>query len=355
MMDHLCQEQQRQQLQQHTHQHHSRCHEWCRFILDFLLFYTTAFFVLLAVFSLFALVFLVPFFIDPAWSTLQADFDPLGTQCQTISGQYLEGRSFCDWSSCQEGCTKTVYTCWKIIVEYQLPGVNPGETVKPPTATGKLFPNVKGCGYPPSVDCHNFLKIYGANGTNFTCFVARTNPELVIVNLDLHEVKSHLFYSLAVPFPCLFISLCYLVIAYKYIYNDKPEQNDAFKPVTSATAPGTALAAFVDLKDSEDQDVEKERQRKFLLQIQRTKWLAQHGKLDKAGVTGTTEGSSGTVDLSKCVRIKELEESKADKIESEPSKGPSEPYDERMKKDRSSYNAEKHKILNYYNYYNVNG
>ena len=56
--------------------------------------------------------------------------------------------------------------------------------------------------------------------------MARTNPELVIVNLDLHEVKSHLFYSLAVPFPCLFISLCYLVIAYKYIYNDKPEQND---------------------------------------------------------------------------------------------------------------------------------
>ena len=24
-----------------------------------------------------------------------------------------------------------------------MPGVNPGETVKPPTATGKLFPNVK--------------------------------------------------------------------------------------------------------------------------------------------------------------------------------------------------------------------
>ena len=35
-----------------------------------------------------------------------------------------------------------------------------------------------------------------------------------------------------------------------------------------------------------------------------------------------------------------MEESKADKIESEPPKGPSEPYDERMKKDRSSYNAE---------------
>ena len=83
----------------------------------------------------------------------------------------------------------------------------------------------QGCGYPPNVDCHNFLKIYGGNGTNFTCYVARTNPELVIVNLDLHQVKSHLFYSLAVPFPCLFISLCYLVIAYKFIYNDKPENS----------------------------------------------------------------------------------------------------------------------------------
>ena len=68
--------------------------EWCRFILDLLLFYTTAFFVLLAVFSLFALVFLVPFFIDPAWSTLQADFDPMGTQCRTISGDYLEGKKY---------------------------------------------------------------------------------------------------------------------------------------------------------------------------------------------------------------------------------------------------------------------
>ena len=66
-------------------------HQWCRFILDIILFYTTAFFVLLAIVSLFALVFLVPFFIDPAWSTLQADFDPNGTVCTTLSGKYLKG------------------------------------------------------------------------------------------------------------------------------------------------------------------------------------------------------------------------------------------------------------------------
>ena len=65
--------------------------ELCRVALDLLLFYTTSFFILLAVFSIFALIFLVPFFIDPAWSTLQADFDERGTRCVTKSGIYLEG------------------------------------------------------------------------------------------------------------------------------------------------------------------------------------------------------------------------------------------------------------------------
>ena len=62
-----------------------------RALLDFLLFYTTSFFVLLAVFSVFALIFLVPSFIDPAWSTIRADFDPVGTTCTTVAGVYKEG------------------------------------------------------------------------------------------------------------------------------------------------------------------------------------------------------------------------------------------------------------------------
>ena len=67
--------------------------EWCRFFTEWLIFYTTFFFVLLAIFSMFSLLFLVPFFIDPAWSTLQADFDPKGTNCSTISGKYVEGET----------------------------------------------------------------------------------------------------------------------------------------------------------------------------------------------------------------------------------------------------------------------
>ena len=58
--------------------------EWCKFLLDLLLFYTTAFFVLLGIFCIAAMIFLIPFFIDPAWSTLQADFDETGTECKTV-------------------------------------------------------------------------------------------------------------------------------------------------------------------------------------------------------------------------------------------------------------------------------
>ncbi len=53
------------------------------------------------------------------------------------------GRSNCEWSSCEEGCTKTIFTCWQIEVDYVLPGVEVGPGSKPPKRRGRLFPNVK--------------------------------------------------------------------------------------------------------------------------------------------------------------------------------------------------------------------
>ena len=85
----------------------------------------------------------------------------------------------------------------------------------------------------------------------------------------------------------------------------------AYRPVASsaAAAAGSAFAAaFIDLRDSTseiasssaatDQDTDPERQRKFLLQIQRTKWMAAHGKLSK---------TAPTIDLAKTVKMQELE------------------------------------------------
>ena len=120
--------------------------------------------------------------------------------------------------------------------------------------------------------------------------------------------------------------------------------------MASSSGPGT-FAAFIDLRpDSsdasladQDQDVEKERQRKFLLQIQRTKWLAQRGKLSKSSAN-TAAGPIG-VDLAKSVRMAQF----GPEILSD------EAYKERIKKDRNAYNTEKHKVLHYYQYYNVHG
>ena len=68
------------------------------------------------------------------------------------------------------------------------------------------------------------MKTYGTEGINFTCYVSRLNPDLVVVDLDLQVVKNHLFYSLAVPIPCLFMAISYLVIAYKFIYNENKDK-----------------------------------------------------------------------------------------------------------------------------------
>ena len=79
---------------------------------------------------------------------------------------------------------------------------------------------LQGCGYPPRVNCTTFVTLFSEIGTLFNCFVSRTEPELVISELDLTEVHRDLFYSLAVPVPCLALAFVYLLLAYKFIYND---------------------------------------------------------------------------------------------------------------------------------------
>ncbi|ODM94729.1 Protein tipE [Orchesella cincta] len=88
------------------------------------LFYTTAFFILLAVFSLFAFLFLVPFVIDPAFTTIFMEFDPEPAFCQTVSLEQKEGSSNCNWTSCREGCTREVFQCKQIKVNYRSAAMN---------------------------------------------------------------------------------------------------------------------------------------------------------------------------------------------------------------------------------------
>lgn len=85
-----------------------------------LLFYITAFFVLLATFSLFGFLFLVPFVIEPAFTTIFMEFDETPAECVTAEIEHFKGASNCSWTSCREGCTKEVYECTQIRVNYKV-------------------------------------------------------------------------------------------------------------------------------------------------------------------------------------------------------------------------------------------
>ncbi|XP_011065113.1 PREDICTED: protein tipE [Acromyrmex echinatior] len=245
--------------------------------LQKLLFYTTAFFILLSTFSLFAFLFLVPFVIDPAFTTIFMQFETRPAECVTIDVESRRGTSNCSWTSCREGCTKELYDCTQIRVNYKLPdntsdgadgggravgGVEDDEENKRMPRyerslgeyiedldenfamddenglpqgkfaglmgndsvwyfTGaKLFPNVKGCGYPPMLNCSIFYRQYANIGQNFSCYYSKVDPGIVISDLDMWQVYMNLVYAMAIPIPSFIISVIYLTIAYFKIYNE---------------------------------------------------------------------------------------------------------------------------------------
>lgn len=326
------------------------------------LFYTTAFFILLATFSLFAFLFLVPFVIEPAFTTIFMQFDESPAFCVTVDNEHLYGAKNCSWASCREGCTKDIYECQQIRVNYKtsaqlaaeaaaaeeatIDGTSTTSTVasKAATATAtkntgdssvsidnsksslknnldslsgnsqtnkpisiadrasssslhgrsrfesalnrferavradyeysdmlvddrvngfgdhknglvssiigedntlmeypddmtemngnesewfftgaRLFPNVKGCGYPPILNCTIWTKKYWKIGTNFTCFYSRVDPGLVISDLDMWQNTLNLVYAMAIPIPSFIISVIYLAFAYFVIFNEDEE------------------------------------------------------------------------------------------------------------------------------------
>lgn len=232
-----------------------------------ILFYITAFFVLLGTFSLFSFLFLVPFVIDPAFTTIFMEFDETPALCVTSRTERRQGVSNCSWSSCREGCTKEIYDCTQIRVNYKktlLEDTNASTVVvrkerglrendeydyellfehssdlfpevEPTTPSededsewfyrdARLFPNVKGCGYPPMLNCSIFLKQYKEVGTNFSCYYSRVDPGLVISHLDMWQVYMNLVYAMAIPIPSFILSVIYLTFAYFMIYSDEEEK-----------------------------------------------------------------------------------------------------------------------------------
>ena len=84
------------------------------------------------------------------------------------------GLSECSWSSCREGCTGQKAECHQIYVSFK--PLSP-ETVSTSTSSSApiqtvapLKVTVKGCGYPPSVNCSTWLRQFGRNNSNFPCY-----------------------------------------------------------------------------------------------------------------------------------------------------------------------------------------
>ncbi|XP_067645610.1 protein tipE [Eurosta solidaginis] len=350
-----------------------------------MLFYTTAFFILLGTFSMFAFLFLVPFVIEPAFTTIFMQFEEVPALCETYDVETYFGAKNCSWASCREGCTKDIYICTQVRVNYRLNLYNytdefnfteyhlnlaeaeryvppvkrtdryerairdydydaataavtsdaskanqldrpmsggsggvrvdavaatagaTGATATAPAASvltnnvdriqldsisfgsdsavmadgingyfideeqqimdedlmgadgggggglllneerqpfdeiselneglmgnnslyyyvgARLFPNVKGCGYPPMLNCTIWLKRYTRIGIKFPCYYSKVDPSLVISDLDYWQNTLNLIYSMAIPIPSFIISVIYLTYAYFKIYNEDEE------------------------------------------------------------------------------------------------------------------------------------
>lgn len=209
-------------------------------------FHLTAFFTLVACFSSFAFLFLVPFIIDPAFSTIFADFDEEPRVCVTRDSEFLNGASNCSWSSCREGCTKEVFECSHIYVNYRHDPEGLLKDVKfmPPEQIdeeewdvhgARLYPNVKGCGYPPTVNCTIFASNYSIPGKMFPCYYSKKMPTLVLNALDIPGVKRDLVYAIVVPWVCFFVSILYIMVTYAGM-RGPDEEDDKAQEVSSSKA-----------------------------------------------------------------------------------------------------------------------
>ncbi|XP_045584689.1 protein tipE [Procambarus clarkii] len=186
--------------------------------------YLTIISALMIIGGIFTLLFLVPMTIDPALATLTYEFQPTPVLCMTTFAQVVVGIKNISWCSCTEGCTKDIYNCSQITVVYRNcsvsndteadiegecdVGVNttlldadaPNTTYIDPAywdvLNASLYINVKGCGYPPAVNCSIFYKYFGKPGRRFWCYYSRLDPFLVMPEYDRHAAELELVNSL---------------------------------------------------------------------------------------------------------------------------------------------------------------
>ena len=84
-------------------------------------------------------------------------------------------------------------------MEYSVPG-------QPRRMTAGLFVNIAGCGYPPDVDCKEWMNMYGVNDSTIQCYYSRTNTSMAVTHSDPGEDQRNLLLATLVPVLCCLVS-----------------------------------------------------------------------------------------------------------------------------------------------------
>ena len=71
---------------------------------------------------------------------------------------------------------------WASISTFDRGGVHKAdysdEDKSTPASTARLYPNVRGCGYPPELNCEKFYEDYSNNTKSFTCWVSTMDTSI---------------------------------------------------------------------------------------------------------------------------------------------------------------------------------
>ena len=208
-------------------------------VLEYLRIYGSIIASLFIIGGIGSLLFLVPMIIDPAVATLNFNFVHKPVVVEVMSFRQVLGISNISWCSCTEACTKDIYSCYQIEVGYNKlydsRNLMKGHAVvqkdsdrssqldeyssSPPSTTtttlkseselvrkkrsqdyevpnAKLLVNIKGCGYPPQVNCSKFKESYGLQGRLFYGYYSEVDPYIVLANFSPDKVKKDLLESL---------------------------------------------------------------------------------------------------------------------------------------------------------------
>lgn len=214
--------------------------------LEEIKYYTSMFLGALCIVCVFAFLFLVPFVLDPAISTLMHQFVETPVHCRLESSELRYGKSNCSWASCREGCTAEIFKCHQLRVTYtpkiEFQEAEIIENIDPKawahlTRTEKLIDpetnqpsgeertvkdtplliNIKGCGYPPEVNCDIYSERYqnfSLERLTFPCHYSVMNPWIVISDYDRAETLTSIAYAILVPNLMFVLSLVVLVYWY---------------------------------------------------------------------------------------------------------------------------------------------